>query len=125
VPTPIHISFGNHVVEAELNDGPTAQRVIASLPIEASASRWGEEAFVLTNVDPVPDEPTKTILEVGEIAFWPPGRAFCVFWGPTPASQGDEPAAGGPVVSLGKVTGDAMLLNKVCDCEFMLVQVAP
>jgi len=52
-------------------------------------------------------------VEVGEIAFWPPGNAFCIFWGPTPASSGSQPMAASPVNVLGKIDGDATQFDRV------------
>ncbi len=49
----------------------------------------------------------------GDLAYWPPGRAFCVFFGPTPASRGDEIRPAFAVTVIGKVDGDATILKRV------------
>ena len=57
----------------------------------------------------------RTIMEIGELAFWPPGHAFCIFWGPTPASEADEPRAASDVVPIGKLIGDFSKLADTAD----------
>ena len=46
-------------------------------------------------------------MEFGDLGYWPPGRAFCSFFGPTPASRGNEIRAAGAVTVIGRVLGDA------------------
>ena len=84
-------------------DNPETRDAIADvLPLEASASRWGDELYFPIPVDAAP---TTTQLEVpqGAIAYWPQGSALCLFWGPTPASEGDEPRAAAPVGVVGQL----------------------
>jgi hypothetical protein len=58
------------------------------------------------------------------LAFWPPGKAFCIFWGPTPASEGDEPRAASDVVPIGKLTGDLARLSEVADGQTIRIEAA-
>jgi len=55
------------------------------------------------------------VVEKGDIAFWSPGKAFCIFFGPTPMSQGEEIRAASPVIMLGKVQGSLEEFKKVQD----------
>ena len=55
----------------------------------------------------------RTEVEVGELGYWPVGRAFCIFFGPTPVSTGNQPRAYSPVNILGRVLGDATRLRSV------------
>lgn len=109
----IRIRAGEVELEAELNDSETASLVHDALPIQARVQRWGEEIYfeIPVETDPAPD--ARDVMEVGELAYWPVGRAFCIFFGPTPASSGEEPRAAGPVNPLGRVTGDATALTRV------------
>ncbi len=50
---------------------------------------WGDEIYFAIPVSLKEDGPRATV-EVGDLGYWPPGRAFCIFFGPTPASRGDE-----------------------------------
>lgn len=67
-----------------------------ALPLEGEATRWGDELYYRTPVD-VTEEDSQQEVPVGAIAYWPQGNALCLFWGPTPASTGDRPAAASPV----------------------------
>ncbi len=106
MPQRIKISAGDVQIEAELNDGPTAKSIIDTLPIEASARRWGGEIYFSIPVAAKLEENSRDVLEAGELAFWPPGKAFCIFFGPTPASQGDEIRAASEVSIIGKMKSD-------------------
>jgi hypothetical protein len=93
-------------IEAELNNGPTAQSIISILPIEALAQRWGGEIYFSIPVTEDLESNSREVLEAGELGYWPSGNAFCMFFGPTPASQGNEIRAASAVNIIGKMKGD-------------------
>lgn len=103
----INISVGNVSLEAEMLDTPTAARIFEALPIEGSANVWGDEIYfdIPVNLEQEPD--ARADVEVGDLAYWPTGSAFCIFFGPTPVSTGDQPRAYSPVNIFGRVLGDA------------------
>jgi hypothetical protein len=103
----ITISAGNVMMEAELNEGPTARKVWDALPIEARANTWGDEIYFEIPVSAVEEPDARADVAVGELGYWPVGSAFCIFFGPTPVSSGVEPRAYSPVNILGRVLGDA------------------
>jgi hypothetical protein len=109
----ITISAGDVSLAAELNDGPTSEKVWMALPIEGRANRWGDEIYfeIPVSADQEPD--ARAEVAVGELGYWPPGSAFCIFFGPTPVSRGVEPRAYSPVNILGRVLGDATLFRSV------------
>jgi len=100
-------------VTAELNDSSTARLLWDALPIDGKANRWGDEIYFAIPVDADEEPESRAEVEVGTIAFWPPGNAFCIFWGPTPASRGSQPVAASPVNVLGKIDGDAAQFERV------------
>lgn len=100
-------------VEAELNDSPTADLILKSLPIEGSASTWGDEIYFTIPVKADLEQAAREDMEKGELGYWPPGDAFCIFFGPTPASKGEEIRAASPVNPIGKVTGDPEVFKSV------------
>lgn len=108
----IRITAGSVTVEAELNETKTAQAIWDDLPIQASGSRWGDEIYFGIPSHGELEDATE-VVEVGGLGFWPPGNAFCIFFGPTPASRGSEPRAASPVTVVGKVVGDAVVLREV------------
>jgi uncharacterized protein len=103
----ITISAGDVVLEAELNEGPTAVKVWDALPIEGRASTWGDEIYFEIPVSTGQEADARADVAVGELGYWPVGSAFCIFFGPTPVSTGVEPRAYSPVNILGRVIGDA------------------
>ena len=109
----IRITAGDVSMDAELNDSPTAEKLLGALPITGRANRWGDEIYFSIPVDADEAPDARADVAVGEIAFWPPGSAFCIFWGPTPASSGSEPRAASPVNPLGKLSGDAARFGAV------------
>jgi uncharacterized protein len=109
----LRITAGPVTVTAELNDSPTARLLWEALPIDGKANRWGDEIYFSIPVDADEEPDARAAVEVGEIAFWPPGNAFCIFWGPTPASRGSQPMAASPVNLLGKIDGDATQFGRV------------
>lgn len=79
------------------DDAPETRRAIeVALPLSGEATRWGDELYFRTPVD-VGAENARTEVAAGTLAYWPQGNALCLFWGPTPASHGDEPRAASPV----------------------------
>ena len=109
---PIKITAADIQLAAALNDTPTADAVWGALPISASASVWGDEIYFRT---PVQDDERDAVpvVEMGDVAFWPPGQAICLFFGPTPMSVGDEIRPASPVNVIGKIEGDATALKAV------------
>jgi hypothetical protein len=98
----------------ELNDSATADAVYLALPLEAYINVWGEEIYFAIPVH-MKLENGKKVMEVGEVAYWPQGDAFCVFFGPTPVSKGSEPEAYSPVSPIGKVSFDVDGLKEIGD----------
>lgn len=78
-------------------DNPDTRAAIQdALPLSGEAARWGDELYFETPVD-VAAEDARLEVPVGAVAYWPRGNALCLFWGPTPASEGGEPRAASPV----------------------------
>jgi hypothetical protein len=103
MPTPIKIKIGTLELSAELNESPTAKKLISLLPLEFSMSRWGDEYYGDCGIKTVVSQDARDVMEVGELAVWPTGNALCIFFGPTPASKGDEPRAVSPVNPVGRL----------------------
>jgi len=103
-------------VEAELTDerSPrTFRAILDALPIESTAYRWGDEVYFSTPVD-VDEENAVETVEKGTVAYWPPGNALCIFWGPTPASRSpDEIRPASPVNVIGRIVVDPTVFSRV------------
>jgi len=110
---PILITAGDVSLPAELNDSPTALQIWEALPIEGTVNTWGDEIYFEIPVVAEEEPDARADVEVGELGYWPVGRAFCIFFGPTPASTGEAPRAYSPVNIIGRVLGDAIRFRAV------------
>jgi hypothetical protein len=113
MPTPIIIKIGTVELSAELNDSPTAKKLVSLLPLEFYMSRWGDEYYGDCDIKTVLSQDARDVMEVGELAVWPTGNALCIFFGPTPASKGDEPRAVSPVNPMGKLLDSPDVLRNL------------
>ncbi|MBU1004262.1 MAG: hypothetical protein KKC54_04175 [Nanoarchaeota archaeon] len=87
----INIKVNGLKFNAELNESETAKIICSKLPIVGSVSRWGDEIYFEIPVHIELEEKfAKEIVSLGDLGFWPSGDCFCIFFGKTPASQGDE-----------------------------------
>ncbi|PID55748.1 hypothetical protein CSB45_14530 [candidate division KSB3 bacterium] len=120
----ITIAVGNHSLSAELNDSSSAQLIWDALPIEGAANVWGDEIYFTIPVDMKQAGDAKADVELGDLAYWPPGRAFCIFYGPTPVSADEQPRAAGPVNVFGRVLDDATRLRGVQDGTYVYISPA-
>ena len=111
----IRLRVGELEFEAQLNDSETAGAIYDALPIECIGSRWGDEYYSRIDVQMSEADDARSEMAVGELAYWPPGSAFCIFFGPTPASHGNEPRAASPVNPVGQIAGDVARLSEVPD----------
>ena len=117
----IKITAGQVTVNATLNDTDTASMVWDALPIEASASTWGDEIYFGIPVEGS-EEPDHEVVELGDLGYWPPGSAFCMFFGRTPASRGDEIRPASAVNVIGRMSGDLTTLKSVPSGASVLIE---
>lgn len=98
--------------EAILNGGKTARAIWEALPLSAKAETWGDEIYFSIPLR-LKAEELRDVVELGALGYWPPGQAFCIFFGPTPASRGAEIRPASPVTVFGRVEGDPQVFKKV------------
>jgi len=108
----ITITVNDVKMSAKLNDSNTAQSIWDALPIEGSVNTWGDEIYFSIPVN-AELENAKDVVSEGDLGYWPPGSAFCIFFGLTPASQGDEIRPASAVNVFGKIIGDSKIFKKV------------
>ena len=118
----IRIKTNAVVKEAQLNENETAEAIWEALPIEGVVNRWGDEIYfsIPVQVDLAGDAHAE--MDIGDLAYWPPGTAFCIFWGPTPASLGNEPRAASPVNVFAKVEDAPEDFGRVRDGETIVIE---
>ena len=122
MPRRIRINAGVVALDAELNDSPTAVAIHTALPLEAAAQTWGEEIYFRIPVEGKLDDTAAELVAVGDLGYWPTGRAFCIFFGPTPASRGKEIRPASAVNLVGKVLGDATAFKAVQDGDLVRLE---
>ncbi len=106
----IRIRAGEVSVTAALNDSTTADALWDALPVTGRVQTWGDEIYFPIPVD-APEAPdAAATVDKGAVAYWPPGSALCLFWGPTPMSRGDEIRPASAVNVIGAIDGDPTVL---------------
>jgi len=112
------------IVPAEIDEKrnpKTAQAVWNALPITGNTNTWGEEIYFGIPVE-IDEENSQQVVELGDLAYWPQGNGFCIFFGRTPVSVGDEPRAYSPVNVFGKVIGDPKIFKRVRNSEEIKIE---
>ena len=120
----LEIQAGEITAQAELNETQTAQAIWEALPFEGLAHRWGEEIYFSIPVA-LETERGEEVVERGDLGYWAPGRAFCIFFGPTPASRGEEIRPASPVTVFGHLMGEATIFQEVKEGTPVLVRRGP
>ena len=111
----ITISVEDLEISAELNDTLTARKIFEALPLEGSVHRWGEEVYFMIPVEIELEADATADVEVGDLAYWPSGPAFCIFFGRTPVSASEKPRAYSAVNVFGQISGDPTRFTTVTD----------
>jgi len=119
----IKITSGGVKAIADLKNTQTAKAVYNALPIEGSANRWGNEIYFPIPINLVAEPDAKEAVDEGDIAYWPEGSCFCIFFGKTPASKGSEIRAASKVNVFGKVK-DAKIFNNVKNGDLVILEKA-
>jgi hypothetical protein len=110
----IIIQIENHRFNASIFDTPTGRAILEALPFQTSVNTWGDEIYFHISAQAKLESGAKAQVDIGDLAYWPTMPAFCIFFGPTPASFSDEPRAAGAVNVFGRLMEvDIPLLRSV------------
>ena len=120
----IKITAGAVTATAELNDSPTADAIWAALPMEARGNTWGDEIYFGIPVHLAEADDALEVVELGDLGYWAPGHAFCIFFGPTPMSRGNEIRPASPVNVFGRIDGDATQFRQVAGGTRVVLEAA-
>lgn len=120
----IKITIGSLEALAELDETVTARQIWDSLPWSGPFSTWGDEIYFFIPVEAPLDETAREWVEVGELGYWPSGRAFCIFFGPTPISTKDKIIPASAVNIIGRVVTDPLAFKEVMGEAFVTVEQA-
>jgi hypothetical protein len=118
----IKIKAGSVEALADLDDSPTADAIWEALPLKGEANTWGDEIYFEVPVFLEASADAREVVAEGDLGYWPPGHAFCIFFGRTPASRNDEPRAASAVNVFGRVAGDATIFGQVSAGEMVFVE---
>ncbi|MFX1465604.1 MAG: cyclophilin-like fold protein [Promethearchaeota archaeon] len=103
---------GEVIAELSEKNPITTEAIWNALPFEASANTWGDEIYFSIPVE-TGEENTQETVDMGDLAYWPPGNAMCIFFGPTPMSRGDEIRPASEVNVFGNIPVDPKVFKKV------------
>jgi hypothetical protein len=120
----IRITAGQVSATAVLHLSPTADAIWSALPIEARANTWGDEIYFSIPVKTDLEKNAQEVVQLGDLGYWPPGTAFCIFFGPTPTSHGDEIRPASAVNIVGNVQGDPKVFKQVASGAKIVIQRA-
>jgi hypothetical protein len=109
----IKITAKNISATAGLHDNSTADAIWDALPIEAKVNTWGDEIYFQIPVFLDEADDAREIVDMGHLGYWPSGHAFCIFFGPTPVSSGNEIRAASAVNIFGLIKEDATIFTRV------------
>lgn len=121
----VRLVLPNDVIPIDLAEPPyhqTVKRIIAILPITVTIHAWGEELYTDKIPVDVKPENAKSLVDLMDVAFWPPGNALCFFFGPTPIGKKGEIKPYSPVNVIGKMTGK-VLFPKDVDCSHVTIDI--
>ena len=121
--TQIKIEFENTSIDAVLNNSETADKIKKILPLSNSVNIWGDEIYFSIGVNDGEID-SKEVVELGDLGYWPPGNAFCLFFGLTPASEGNKIMPASPVNIIGKILSDLEILKSIKSGEKVSVKLA-
>ena len=123
MPSKITVRVENIKADAELNDSETARKIWESLPVESKVNTWGDEIYFSIPVK-IELENAKAVVSEDDLGYWPSGTAFCIFFGPTPMSRGEEIRPASPVNVFGRIMGDSKVFKKVAAGAKIIVEKA-
>ena len=118
----IRITAGGVSATAVLHHTPTADAIWSALPIEARANTWGDEIYFSIPVKAALEKDAQEVVQLGDLGYWPPGTAFCIFFGPTPTSHGEEIRPASAVNIVGKVQGDPKVFKQVASGAKVVIE---
>lgn len=110
----------NITLELDDSSSPkTTKQFIEKLPFTLHLHIWGEEIYTDESQISEPEENAKSSVELNDVAYWPQGKAICLFYGPTPIGKKGEITPYSPVNVIGKIINpEKKILSKMVKKQF-------
>ena len=106
-------------IDLEIDDElapKTVSYFLKCLPLDVKINSWGEELYTDETPVAIGEENAKSLVDLMDVAYWPTGKAICLFFGPTPIGKKDEIKPYSPVNVIGKIKNtDKKFLKNVSD----------
>jgi hypothetical protein len=119
----IRITWQNGELTAALVDTKTTRELRSALPLSSTAQTWGDEVYFNIPVSVGLEDDARQVVLPGTVCFWVEGNSLAIPFGPTPISEGDECRLVSRVNVLGRVEGDAAVLETVNDGDSIRVEM--
>ena len=103
----IQMVMDSNIVDLELDDSnspKTVESFLKNLPFSVDVNVWGDEIYTSETPVSVSEENAKSPVSLNDVAYWPTGKAICLFYGPTPIGKKGEITPASPVNVIGKIT---------------------
>ncbi|HSG83639.1 MAG: cyclophilin-like fold protein [Nitrosopumilus sp.] len=98
----------------DANSPKTVQDFVEKLPFTVDLNVWGDEIYTSKSPISQPEENAKSPVNLYDVAYWPTGKAICLFYGPTPIGNPGEITPASPVNIIGKIVSpDKTVLDNV------------
>ncbi len=96
----------------DTNSPKTVNDFIEKLPFTVDLNVWGDEIYTSESPITQPEENPKSPVQLNDVAYWPTGKAICLFYGSTPIGEPGKITPASPVNILGKIISpDKSVLN--------------
>lgn len=105
----------NILLELDDSNSPkTVNDFIEKLPFTVDLNVWGDEIYTSESPISQPEENAQSPVELYDVAYWPTGKAICLFYGSTPIGNPGEITPASPVNVIGKIMSpDKTILNNI------------
>ena len=117
----IKIIVSDITLNCRLRKNKTAGEIIKLLPLKSTVNTWGDEIYFGIPVEADIDQSAREVVELGDIGYWPPGNALCLFFGPTPLSISGEIRPASAVNVVGVMLDDPTVLKQVAPGELVII----
>ena len=114
----VHVDIDSSKIILELDDThspKTVSEFVEKLPFTVDLNVWGDEIYSSKSPINQPEENAKSPVELNDVAYWPTGKAICLFYGPTPIGKPGEITPASPVNVIGKIMSPDKSLLSVAD----------